>query len=1109
MSGVALSAGSERHHYRATDGTSAHALTDKLERDLVASRAQLVRKDAEIEVLKEHNKEITDELAWVVKDLLRLKQADVHDRCRSWLLSSQGLSTVLASRDGPENKCPAGFVGLRKDKDCSTPALTEETVNQFSDAQGGGSDLELMREVQQQRGALPDRLLTKLNDALHANRAQVHVLKARVLRLEATQDTARNGSGNQMTEPQHGQRINGAAGLGCRRKDDSAHGMHAHFERADEATDTGKAEYTSACRPERTSATGTANSSGCIEVLEIAPEATVTAGGAPPRSGSGGADQREHEREHSSLSQGAGLAQVLLRERELLRRLEVAEAARAEQDTLRRRAETAESSQQEVRRTYKKKMEELQSELLRLKGQAAQVEADAAARAADAATAEARAAAATSHSQATAAELHQLRTERADFDRRTAALLEQLDEARGELRAAEGALATAVQQHQETEAQLQEALGAAERGTSDAGSARQDAAAAAAAAAAETQRLQGLLSRREDRTRRDAADAAARVAEAAAAGAEARAEKLRGLLEEAEAAAEAVGERLQSAEAAAAELPGLRQELQGLQGREMEAVRQRDKRQSELDDARGRIRETAAALAAAEGSLGDARAAAADAERTRQAACAEAEDERAAAASATARAGVLQADVARLEVQLSASVDRAEAAAGERDALHEQVATLQAEAIQLKQDAAVAKRALAKAEHEAAGMTKRAQHAERASAAAADLSAGLQLKVEASERSAADAVAARRRAVAELREVQRAAEACAAARDTAEALVRQGRSDSDSLKSKLSKAKAAAKGAQAAVVGEGKRAAEAEARSRQLQVDVAAVTERLQEAVAALQELRDLNQAERDRHQETRRSLQAANGSLAKAAAAAAAAGRAGAGAAEREALLRDFAGQVTKLEAQSAKQQALITELQATARRTTAERDDAAAQLKERLAHAHAELAAARTTNSKLKSDFLEQTTLIGASGLVPAAAPPVPLERATLDDLTRKLKAVARHMRVAWRPPPLAATSADAFVRCLHGFLGCLETEALAQQSATLKAGAAARLPCRRKNSQGGGPVRERSRPMSATQLPLAAMLSSGPAPGEMQEDVQERFRGAALTGAGSLRSRASMPT
>lgn len=83
-------------------------MLEYLQRDLLMARAQIVRKDAEIEVLKEQNKEVTDELSWVLKDLLRFKKADVDDRCRTWLQSSQGLSTILASKGCAEKPPSSG-----------------------------------------------------------------------------------------------------------------------------------------------------------------------------------------------------------------------------------------------------------------------------------------------------------------------------------------------------------------------------------------------------------------------------------------------------------------------------------------------------------------------------------------------------------------------------------------------------------------------------------------------------------------------------------------------------------------------------------------------------------------------------------------------------------------------------------------------------------------------------------------------------------------------------------------------------------------------------------------------------------------------------------------
>lgn len=84
-----------------------------------------------------------------------------------------------------------------------------------------------------------------------------------------------------------------------------------------------------------------------------------------------------------------------------------------------------------------------------------------------------------------------------------------------------------------------------------------------------------------------------------------------------------------------------------------------------------------------------------------------------------------------------------------------------------------------------------------------------------------------------------------------------------------------------------------------------------------------------------------------------------------------------------------MIAELQGAARRAAKDRDAAATRLKERLAHSDSELARARLTNSKLKSDFLEQTTLLGAAGGLPAAAAATPpqLSRQTLEGLTGAL--------------------------------------------------------------------------------------------------------------------------
>lgn len=116
-------------------------------------------------------------------------------------------------------------------------------------------------------------------------------------------------------------------------------------------------------------------------------------------------------------------------------------------------------------------------------------------------------------------------------------------------------------------------------------------------------------------------------------------------------------------------------------------------------------------------------------------------------------------------------------------------------------------------------------------------------------------------------------------------------------------------------------------------------------------------------------------------------------------------------------------------------------------------------------------------------------------------------------WRPPISASASVDAFVRALHGFLGCLETEALTQRAAAVKAAVAAPASARRRgaNSGNGGARmgaeqrQARARPVSATRLMLAAL--PGVAKGA-SVDVQERFRGAAVTTPGLLQPCSSAP-
>jgi hypothetical protein len=76
-------------------------LTDALhvQSQLATCRAELKAKQQEVVSLQEQNAEVTAELAWAVKDLLRLRQQDNNKRCLAWLQDCSGLSTVRAAAD--------------------------------------------------------------------------------------------------------------------------------------------------------------------------------------------------------------------------------------------------------------------------------------------------------------------------------------------------------------------------------------------------------------------------------------------------------------------------------------------------------------------------------------------------------------------------------------------------------------------------------------------------------------------------------------------------------------------------------------------------------------------------------------------------------------------------------------------------------------------------------------------------------------------------------------------------------------------------------------------------------------------------------------------------
>jgi hypothetical protein len=74
-----------------------------LQLEPASCKAQMRKQEAEIAALQEQNCEVTAELAWAIKELLRLKQQENQGRCLAWLQDSAGLSSVRAApRDASE-----------------------------------------------------------------------------------------------------------------------------------------------------------------------------------------------------------------------------------------------------------------------------------------------------------------------------------------------------------------------------------------------------------------------------------------------------------------------------------------------------------------------------------------------------------------------------------------------------------------------------------------------------------------------------------------------------------------------------------------------------------------------------------------------------------------------------------------------------------------------------------------------------------------------------------------------------------------------------------------------------------------------------------------------
>lgn len=76
-------------------------------------------------------------------------------------------------------------------------------MNQLSEVQGIATETELLKEFRKQCATIPERLLGKLKDTLQSNRSQIHVLTARILRLEAAHNDMASTSHTTGTQLKH------------------------------------------------------------------------------------------------------------------------------------------------------------------------------------------------------------------------------------------------------------------------------------------------------------------------------------------------------------------------------------------------------------------------------------------------------------------------------------------------------------------------------------------------------------------------------------------------------------------------------------------------------------------------------------------------------------------------------------------------------------------------------------------------------------------------------------------------------------------------------------------------------------------------------------------
>ena len=156
--------------------------------DNAAGRSEMQKQHAaDVESLREQNTELTAELAWAVKDLLRLRAQENKGRCLEWLLRSEGLSTVRAATHATVAPSADARPSADTDSHAVSVNLTERAV-----AQAGGvaafaglcpADEQLVAQLESSERPSA-AVVERMRAAWMGSRHTVTLLTARVLRLE-------------------------------------------------------------------------------------------------------------------------------------------------------------------------------------------------------------------------------------------------------------------------------------------------------------------------------------------------------------------------------------------------------------------------------------------------------------------------------------------------------------------------------------------------------------------------------------------------------------------------------------------------------------------------------------------------------------------------------------------------------------------------------------------------------------------------------------------------------------------------------------------------------------------------------------------------------------